>query len=360
MGYLALSWGGSGFGACYGACVNRKTRISIVAVWSFGGIVGLFTGPGGLGLLQAADGCSPEVAAARRALVQAGRAVVGIPVADLYERADVSGPLADQALFGELVTVPPQPEACRDVSGELVLVETKAPYKGYVPIASLWPWPSDKPAYLQASALGPQKARLRVTARLSNVYRSPDVTLSNPRLVLPLHSELKLFEIVSARWLKVELPDGGQAYIQRGDVEMLNAPLAPSSACLVAEARKYEGTPYLWGGRSTLGIDCSGLVSNAFMACGVIAPRDAGPQMAWSALVAIDKQTDLQPGDLLFFGSADQKSGSPPKVAHVGIFVGAGRFLHATTSERPTVHESPLSEADWQRRYLGARRYRTF
>ena len=334
--------------------------MSFVGVVSFLGAVGLLTVPWGSGRVQAADGCSVEVAAARRALVQAGRAVVGVPVADLYERADVSGPLADQALFGELVTVPPQPEACRDVSGELVLVETKAPYKGYLPIASLWPWPSDKPAYLQSVALDPHKARLRVTARLSNVFRSPDVTLSNPRLVLPLHSELKQVEVVSARWLKVELPDGSLAYIQRGDVEVLSASVAPSPACLVAQARKYEGTPYLWGGRSTLGIDCSGLVSNAFMACGVIAPRDAGPQMNWSALGAIDKQTDLQPGDLLFFSSADQKPGTPPKVAHVGIFVGAGRFLHATTSERPTVHDSPLSEPDWQRRYLGARRYRTF
>lgn len=292
----------------------------------------------------------------------AGQAVVSVPVAHLYERADLRGPLADQALFGERVRIPPQPAACQGPGDALLLVQTAAPYQGYVAVDALTPGAGPKSA---ASLFpGREPVPLRVTSRLANVFRTPDVTAANPVLVLPLQSELALSEVVSARWLKVLLPDASAAYIQRGDVEPVpsapSSPSVPTVACLLSAAQRYEGTPYLWGGRSTLGIDCSGLVSSAFAACGVITPRDAGPQMDWSETASVEKQSALRPGDLVFFASADAPPGSPPKVAHVGIFVGGGRFVHATTSDRPVVHESVLAQPEWQRRYLGARRYKTF
>ena len=282
---------------------------------------------------------------------------MSVPVAHLYERADLQGPLADQALFGERLRIVPQPDSCHGPADALLLVQTAASYQGYVPIEALAAGPG--PQSTVSLVPGGAPVRLRVTSRLANLFRSPDVTVANPRWVLPLQSELALIEVVSARWLKVLLPDASLAYIQRGDVEPIPSE-QPTIACVLAAAQRYEGTPYLWGGRSTLGVDCSGLVSSAFAACGVIPPRNAAPQMAWSSAVPVAEQAALRPGDLVFFASAEAPAGSPPKVAHVGIFVGNGRFLHATTSDRPVVHESALSEPEWQRRYLGARRYKTF
>ena len=77
-------------------------------------------------------------------------------------------------------------------------------------------------------------------------------------------------------------------------------------------------------------------------------------------MLPVDSQTALRPGDLLFFRSGEPDKASSMSVAHVGIYVGDGRFLHATTSDKPTVHDSALADAEWQRRYLGARRYHSF
>ena len=330
---------------------------SLFALWTAASVSLL----GAPAAVQAEPGCSAEEAGARRALTQAGRAVVSVAVADLFVRPDQSGPLADQALFGERLTVLPQSESCLDPSGRLVLVETASTYRGYVPIQSLWPLtaPPTRPDPLGTPGTHAQATtRLRVTARLANLYRSPSVSLSNPLLSLPLHSEVLQVESSPSHWLKVALPDGSLGFLQRGDVEPVPAPQLPTPTCILREARKYDGTPYLWGGRSTLGIDCSGLVANAFQACGVVSPRDARLQAAWSDVVPVSKQTELRPGDLLFFQS--ESLTLPAKITHVGLYLGQDRFLHASTSERPSVHESALSDPEWQRRYLTARRYRTF
>lgn len=291
--------------------------------------------------------------------------MVSAPIVDLYERADPSGPVADQARLGDVVKLSAQPEPCRGSGDALVLVETAAAYQGYASVAQLVPWPKDKPDYLPRPSVGKGPAlspgaRLRVSSRLANLFRSPDVTQANPRFVLPLATELRLVETGPTRWLKVSLPDGSVGYLHRGDVEVVAKEPVPTAACVLSEAKKYEGTPYLWGGRSTLGIDCSGLTASAFAACGVVAPRDAGPQMTWADMLPVDSQTALRPGDLLFFRSGEPDKASSMSVAHVGIYVGDGRFLHATTSDKPTVHDSALADAEWQRRYLGARRYRSF
>ena len=80
----------------------------------------------------------------------------------------------------------------------------------------------------------------------------------------------------------------------------------------------------------------------------LIAHRDAG---------AIG---ELQPGDLLFFVSADAPPVKPPgkpKITHVGVYIGDGQFVHATTSDRPTVHKTALREAGWLKRWAGTRRH---
>lgn len=117
-----------------------------------------------------------------------------------------------------------------------------------------------------------------------------------------------------------------------------------SGASLLAEAKKYIGTPYVYGGYSPDGFDCSGLIYYVLTKLGQTPPRTAADQYSLGYSVSRDK---LQPGDLVFFNT----SGG---ISHVGIYAGGGKFLHAPNSGESVCY-SKLS-GYWSSHYYGARR----
>jgi len=119
----------------------------------------------------------------------------------------------------------------------------------------------------------------------------------------------------------------------------------PSSGDLAArileDAVSYMGTPYVWGGTTENGFDCSGLPYRVFNDNGVPLPRSLGDMERMG--VAVDRQ-DLMPGDLLIFES--------PR--HAGIYLGEGEFIHCSSYQDRGVVITPLSHSNYQRRYSGA------
>jgi peptidoglycan DL-endopeptidase CwlO len=123
----------------------------------------------------------------------------------------------------------------------------------------------------------------------------------------------------------------------------LTPPAPPSQYTgVVGIAMQYLGVPYVWGGASPSGFDCSGLVMYVYAQVGVSLPHYTGAQWQMGVPVAY---SDLEPGDLVFFDG----------LGHVGIYIGGGEFIHAPHTG-DVVRIDSLSEAWYAANYDGARR----
>lgn len=121
---------------------------------------------------------------------------------------------------------------------------------------------------------------------------------------------------------------------------------------VITTARSFIGTPYRYGGTTRTGLDCSGLLLNSFRAVDVSLPRSAVDQSKVGKEV---KQSEIQPGDLVFFATSDKKK----KVTHVGLVTVVKsskeiKFIHS--SSRLGVVETNLLSDYYKSRFRGARR----
>ncbi|HEY6554524.1 MAG TPA: C40 family peptidase [Vicinamibacteria bacterium] len=270
-------------------------------------------------------------------------AVVTRTVENMYSAPNADKDVVSQAFLGQTVRI-------LETRGAFVKVETPDRYQGWMTARALSRYPGAKSTRYAA------RGRVAdVRSLLANVYREADVTTARPRVQAPMSARLEVLEgPIQDRWYKVRLPGGLSGFVQRGDVDVVDAtsprPLG-SGEDLVATARRLLGVPYLWGGMTPLGIDCSGFVSLVYRVHGRVLLRDANLQFADPRAEVVER-TDLRPGDLVFFG------GAANRITHVGLYLGDGRFINATTYETPVVREDRLDDAHWAPLYQGARRPR--
>lgn len=145
--------------------------------------------------------------------------------------------------------------------------------------------------------------------------------------------------VTKGRWAQVMLPSGRTGWVRKADVrelgERTNIRKGDSAEGLVneeqieaviAEAEKLLGVPYLWGGMSAKGADCSGLVRISFIMNDILLPRNASQMIYCGREIEIN---DLKRGDLVFFGTPATKE-KPRRVTHVGIYLGNNRIIHSS------------------------------
>ncbi len=254
----------------------------------------------------------PDLAAASlRGIVEAPRYAEGAayrvvhPAAPVRKEPSPEAPLTTEALFGETATI-------------------------YELTEEGWAWGQlDADGYvgwLPAEALAPAAAGAthKVAALRTPVFPGPSIKLP-PQALLSLGCRVTVTE---ARERFSVTAEGGFIFTAH------LAPLDVVEGDVVAAAARYLGAAYLWGGRSSLGLDCSGLVQMALGACGIACPRDSDMQeKALGAAVPFDSDlTTLRRGDLLFWPG------------HVGMVEDAQTLLHATAFFMSVVRE-PLAAA---------------
>lgn len=224
---------------------------------------------------------------------------VAAPVAPMSAAADADSEQVSQMLFGENFT------AYEIENGWAWGQAALDGYVGYVPEADLMPEPPSKPTH-------------RVAALQALIYPEPDVK-SRPIGAVPFAARMTVMP---------GKDQGGFVMLDPGGYAAAAAlkPIDSTDSLWVLTAERFIGAPYLWGGRSTAGFDCSGLVQTALCAAGVDCPRDSDMQM--EALGRAASVKTLKRGDLVFWRR------------HVGIMISPTQLLHANAHHMAVTSEA--------------------
>jgi hypothetical protein len=218
-------------------------------------------------------------------LSTADRLTVRAAVAPLLSDARISSPLTSQLVHGDVVQLV-------DGRGDWLLVRGVDAYEGWLHVGYTMPCSGTESTW-----------RLSLSCVVRDAAGGP--------MALPLGARVApSAELLSGLAIAADT----------------RATRFPSTASAIAQsaATLFTGVPYLWGGVSTWGIDCSGLVQRVFALHGRTVPRDAWQQAEAFTAVGDDALAAHAPADLLFFSDRDDR-----RITHVGIALGDGRMVHS-------------------------------
>lgn len=180
----------------------------------------------------------------------------------------------------------------------------------------------------------------------SGLYLRAKPTTSSAALTMAYRNETVTLLAKDGDWYKVSFK-GKEGYMHGDYLSTSGAVASTKGAQLVETAKQYLGTPYVWGGSSPNGFDCSGFVQYVARQCGFKIGRTVSQQWPYGTEVSKD---NLQPGDIVFFAGT-YTSG----LSHVGIYVGDGKFIHSPSSG-DVVKITSMETSYYTSHYYGARR----
>ncbi len=232
------------------------------------------------------------------------------PVTTLYCKPDIYSERADEALFGMPLEILQQ-------RGEFYFVKTHYRYEGYV-------------RYSDVGMLEQGEKKI-VDWRFTDVYASAD--MKTPLLCVLTKGAIVDTFGETDRWTKISVK-GGYGYVRTAHL----APYITSPADdedvlrknIITSAESYLGTQYRWGGKSTLGIDCSGLCSMAYMLNGILIYRDA--RIVEDFPIEKILYSELKPADLIY------------SKGHIMMYLGNGKMIHSSNSRSGVAYDDVYKE----------------
>jgi hypothetical protein len=229
---------------------------------------------------------------------------VSTSVADVRREASHASELVSQAVMGDDAAILRR-------EGDWYLIVMRDGYHGW-----MRSWYTQEASSKEINAYR-NRLNAMVTANIAYVRESADPD-SLPVTDLVAGTCIEAEEALGG-YRRALLPGGKNGFVPEKDLVELAERGEPSRDRIVSRAMRFVGIPYLWGGTTTKGFDCSGLVKRVFQMEGIEMPRDSDQQALIGEEVGIE---DALPGELLFFGEGE-------KITHVAIYLSDNRFIHA-------------------------------
>ncbi|QCX01902.1 NlpC/P60 family protein [Aggregatimonas sangjinii] len=250
------------------------------------------------------------------------KAIINISVANLRSNPGHSSELATQATLGTIVNVYKKKD-------NWYYVQTPDHYLAWVDEGGI------ELVEDQIAENWSQDEKIIYTQTYGHAYADPYID----SLIVSDLTAGNLLTIVKDVFnnYSVRFPDGRNAYVRKSESEVYTdwlQNLDATEETLVSTGRQLMGIPYLWGGTSTKGVDCSGFTKTVYFMNGMVIPRDASQQVHTGIPIDSTGNFDaLQRGDLLFFGRKATDS-TAEKVVHVGMWIGDNEFIHSSGKVR--------------------------
>lgn len=243
--------------------------------------------------------------------------IVNLSVANIRSKPNHPAELATQSLLGTCVNV------LKNEDG-WYLVQTPDKYIS---------WVDDDGVELvteEEQKLWKNSEKVLISEQYTIAYENADVK-SKKISDLVIGDILKKIK-KKGSFVKIEFPDGRIGFVKNEHTTNYSnwaETSIASESTILNTASNFMGLPYLWGGTSAKGVDCSGFTKTVYYLNGVLLPRDASQQVHVGELVDTKDDFDkLEKGDLLFFGrkaSSDEKE----KITHVAIYIGDYKYIHS-------------------------------
>ena len=247
--------------------------------------------------------------------------VINLSVADIRTEAKFSAEMATQAILGTPIRIYQKNGWYR--------IQTPDEYIGWTQLSSFHPM--SKEVFEKWN----RAEKVIFADYFGFTYSEPD---RNSQTVSDaVNGNIFKYEDDLGNFYKVSYPDGKIAYIQKSQSTLLSkwkSAITLTGESFVKESFKLMGIPYVWGGTSVKGMDCSGFTKTILFMHGIVLMRDASQQVNTGTPIDISNgYSNLKKGDLMFFGKKAE-GGNKERIRHVGFYIGNNEFIHASGSIR--------------------------